>query len=119
VLAQITAAFGQTLMAIYTIPDGLYAWLTGWRGSTDGNAAGKVALQFRPENGAWRTSDMVLMDSAGNSSSSVQYQCYPSFEPKTDFRVRTISGGNNMDIVAQFDLIMSENPKEIVRLGGI
>lgn len=118
VIAQITAGFGQTLMSVYTLPADWYGWLMSWRVSTDGSAAAKVALQARPFGGAWNTKDLILLDTAGNSLGQVDFKGWLRFAPKTDLRVRMISGGNGLDVAAQFDLAMNRGLYLPRRVGG-
>ena len=109
VLAQISAAYGQTLMAIYTLPATYYGWLANWRCSTDGNTAAKMALQTREFGGAWQTKDVVLLDTSGSSSIQIRRIGFSRFPPKTDFRVRVLTGGNVLDVVSQFDLLLNND----------
>lgn len=110
VISQMTASMGRTLQAVYTIPAGQYGRLEGWRCSTDANASAKLLLQFRPEGKGWQTRDLCLLDNAANSANDIKYPAYPKFDAKTDFRVRVLSGANNMDIVAQFDMLLTSTP---------
>lgn len=107
VLAQITAGYGQTLMAIYTVPTdypvaGLAQWyVTLGRAIT---SVGEVAMLQRSNGGAWRTVELISMS---NTSSSFQYN-YPvwlDLKPLTDICIRVLSvTANNTTVSAGFDI---------------
>ena len=104
VLTQITANFGQTLMAIYTIPASYHGWLDSWRAAADGSGDATIAFQARENGGAWQTKDILILDINGSSAQQVHYKHNEYFPPKTDLRVRMINGTSGRDVVAQFDL---------------
>lgn len=119
VLAQIVAGFNRTLQAIYTLPADWYGWLMGWRVNSDGTAACKLALQVRPYGELWRTEDLAILDAAANSFAQIASRSWQRFPPKTDFRVRLLTGGNAMDVAARFDLVKNRGLYLPRNLGGL
>lgn len=105
ILADIPIGQGATYQGVYTLPDGDYGWLVGWRANSDGSAAAKVGLQYRPYGGVWQPIDIAIMDNAGGSSRQIEFPAWRRFAPKTDFRLRAVVGGNSMDLMGEFWLL--------------
>lgn len=111
--AQISTGIGQTLMAIYTLPAGTWGWLQGWRASIDATADVELAFQVKPyrekpKNGCWLTKDVIQLDSTGAMHTEVHFPTFQKYEPKTDFRVRVLSGLTNAIVSSQFDLLLHD-----------
>lgn len=117
IYAGVLSGFGQTLMAIYTIPIRLAsgknisnAIIRRWYGTTSGavqDARATVALQTREFGGAWRTRKVAGV-TEGDGHEEVVYIEIPT---KTDIRVRVINNGvNNTAIEAGFDIALLTKP---------
>lgn len=111
VLAQIDAAAGQTLMAIYTIPaDYKNAFLLSWYVSVSKTANAAYAgmdLQFRPSGGAWRVLSSQFLQTAGTSYVNHHYRSLPLLAAKTDIRLRATEVSATVLVAGGFDLAMT------------
>jgi hypothetical protein len=109
--AGILTGHGQTLMAIYTVPDNCTgATIWSWYGtiSSVASARATIALQTRELGGAWRTRDARGI-AAG--SSGVPWPIYNGVTvgTKCDIRIRALSVGvNNSTLEAGFDLELTD-----------
>ena len=111
--AKITAAEGQTLMAVYTVPAGKTLYIangTATHGTDTSGAFMTVRFKIRPFGGAFRTA--VKIDVTG--SELVFPFNYPLALPaKTDIEVRAICNKNqNNAVAATFEgvLIQEKGP---------
>ena len=105
-VAQITAGYGQTLMAIFTSAADEEWQLLSWFVSIDGKTAAKaqVALQMRQNGGAWQTKMLAQV----SDTQSINYTFPVPFivGEKTDIRVRAIDvGANDTAISSTFGLV--------------
>ena len=109
VLAQITTDYGQTLMAIYTVPaDYTEAWLVKWYVSLTKKqtAAATVVIQMRAYGGAWQTKEVIGVSSTSGDS-QYEYPQWLAVAPKTDIRLRVIYiSADNTDVSGRFVLLM-------------
>lgn len=108
VVTQITAGYGQTLMAIYTVPAGKTAYLSHWY-ATLGKAQTTIAeitLDMREFDSAWQTKELIsLSNSSGDFS--LHYPEYRTVSAKTDIRVRVRSvSANDTNVSSGFDLLL-------------
>jgi hypothetical protein len=117
VTAQITAALGQTLMAIYTIPDGKTGLMTSFSASIFKGAVGALAditlrqTKFAGPDGAGCVTEHYL-SVATDGASYVQHQFspYKVFEERTDVWMRCeTSSANDIAITGAFDIILVNN----------
>lgn len=104
VLAHIAIGEGESLSAIYSTPASTKSYITGWSAANDGSASAKLALQVKDFGGMWRTKDVILLDDA-NSQASKSYAAH-ILAPKSDIRVRILTGVSAMDIVSQVDVAL-------------
>ena len=110
VIASIQAGYGQTQMAIYTVPSGYTGYLTQGTASIEagGDATGNMFVRYFG-NGGFRVGHSFEVSATGG-----QY-FYPFSTPiqlpaKTDIDVRSTCRSNNSRITAAFDVVLYENP---------
>jgi hypothetical protein len=114
VVAQITSNFGQSLMAIYTVPSVnesgeryAYGEITGWYTTIAApQAAFCVALLQTNQNGqGWRARGVRLSTEGAYSERLFPFGL--RLTPKTDIRIRISEvGSNNNRITGGFDIRM-------------
>ena len=105
-VAQILAAKGQTLMALYTIPANKKGYLMKFQGNLEKAKECEFEFLARPQNGAFN-----IKGKFGSSGDPVTYD-YPvplEFDEKTDLEVR-IKAGATTGAGAIFDLILLDTP---------
>lgn len=110
VQAKVLPDYGQSQMAIYTIPSGkqghLFTVMSTMAGRT--NATSSVQLLTREFGGAWQVKYTVAVSSSGSSSYLVS-ESFPLVLPeKTDIRMRADSDTNNAALSGEFDLLLRE-----------
>lgn len=111
--AQITIGYNQTLMALYTIPNGF----TGFVVSVWGNdnrvvttGAADITFWARSFGGVFRVQRTVGAQISGNTGFQHYFTPYAKYSSKTDLKMTGIgTSGTNHDISAGFDLILLEN----------
>jgi len=117
VTAQIQPGAGQTLMAIYTVPNAKTAYMTQYYCSmekgTPANASCNVTLLVR-EAADVATSLFVTkhtqgMLDAGNSHIGHPFNPYFKIPEKSDIKMSGFASANDLDITAGFDLILEDN----------
>lgn len=108
VIAQINSEFGQTLMAIFTIPDNWgTAYFTSWFSSIgrQNNVVAEIVLQARREGEAWNTKEIIEASSFGGSPSD-KPSMWVETPKRMDIRIRIIEATvNNISITAGFNLV--------------
>lgn len=104
-LATISAGFGQTLMAVYTVPAGKEAFLTQIQTTTDKNQPFESKLISKPSSQA---SFNVKGRFSGQNQTGYEYSVPLKFPPKTDIEVRA-KGSGSPNVSAIFDLILVDN----------
>lgn len=108
VLAQITAAKGQTLMAIYTVPANyppmnLFRWYATV--GKQANVFAEVELRFRKFGEGWRVLSHIDTHSQGSNYFSHFFEVIPQFQPKSDILIRVAAvSANNTEVSGGFDL---------------
>jgi len=119
VTCQIDPAEGQTLMAIYTIPKGVTAYLYRLWGSLGRKGSSADALvdcqlwvtpHARSGKSGGRVAYPLNMNARGNSFMEQAFKTAPKFEHETDLVVRCIyTSDSNIKISAGFDLILVDD----------
>lgn len=105
--AGIKAGMGQTLMAVYTVPNGppTSAKITRWYANCGAGQAAyaTVALQTREAGFGWRSRRVAGIGEGGGLDEVLTNGI--TVDPKCDIRVRVMHNGvNNSSIQAGFDL---------------
>lgn len=103
--ARILAGYGQTLMALWTVPAGYTGWLVNWYANTSVvNKANETRIRTRPFGGAWNTKRTVHI----NGSGVQQPWDFPLIlTEKTDVEVQSKATDSSGDCAAGFDIVYS------------
>lgn len=115
--AGVLTGNGQTLMAVYTVPDALSdgtvvgsGIITRWYATASGavqSARGTLALQIKESGGAWRTRRVIGVAEGG----PVDERCYIEVPTRADIRVRILNTGvANTAYEAGFDMALLVKP---------
>lgn len=112
VLAQITSGYGQTLMAVYTVPVDYLAHLQEWyiTFGKSKSAYGTMSIDVRPFGGAWQTKGLISVSEA--SANFIRAYRKPLvIEAKSDIRMRARNvSANDCEVSGAFDLDMEYWP---------
>lgn len=101
-LATISGGFGQTLMAVYTVPANTTAFMTQVQTTTDKNQDFQTKITARPEG---QSSFNVKGRFSGTERTGYEYTIPLKFEEKTDLEIRA-KGAASPNISAIFDLVL-------------
>jgi hypothetical protein len=103
-IAQIDPGRNQTLMAVYTVPAGSYAWLLNYTVSVGKNDDALVELYTRKQGELFRIQSEV---GVYQSSFTKKFPVPLKLAPKTDidFRAITTNSGSGHKVIATFDII--------------
>jgi len=109
-VARIIAGYGQTLMAVYTIPAGKTGYLLhgSATGSSDTDAEGLMMVRYFGSN-AFRIGHAFELQLRGGQYDYTFQTPIPVLE-KTDIDVRAIMRSNNKRITVGFDILLVDNP---------
>ena len=108
-VARITAGFGQTLMAVYTIPAGKTGYLLHGTttGSSDTDASGLMMVRYFGTS-AFRVAHSFELQLRGGQY-DYTFTTPPSIPEKTDIDIRASMRSNNKRITAAFDILLVDN----------
>ena len=105
VVAQIDAAYNQTLMGVYTVPAGHTAYITAVSVSGTKDQALEFEGWHRPEGQTFR----IAHKSMASNFYRYDFVLPLAFPEKTDFDTRVISGAANTKVSVNFDMILVED----------
>jgi hypothetical protein len=106
--AKIDLADQQTLMAIYTVPDGYTAYMTRWyvAMAQSKSSYAIIKLQSRANSGVFRTRRRTGIE-AGSTDYQEHLNPAIPFAAQTDLKIVVDTvGANDIDISGGFDLIL-------------
>lgn len=109
VTAQVSASFNQTLMAIYTVPANVTAYMTNYYGSMNRNnttGAADLFLKVQSFGGALQTKHVMGMVGAGTSQVEHHFGHPFTISEKSDIRMQADVSADNTDVSAGFDLVL-------------
>ena len=108
-VARITAGYGQTLMAVYTIPAGKTGYILHGTatGSSDTDASGSMRVRYFG-TGAFRIGHAFELQLRGGQYDYTFTTPIPIPE-KTDIDIRATMRSNNKRITAAFDVLLVDN----------
>ena len=112
VRAIITIGFNQTLMAVYTIPNGKTGYMRSWYASASGArkaSAHIVHLEARSFGGVFQTKHVSALQTAGTSQIQHEYVEPEVFAAKTDLEMHANTDEDVAAIAAGFDIVLVDD----------
>jgi len=108
-VARISAGYGQTMMAVYTIPAGKTAYIlhVTATGSSDTDAEGRMMVRYFGTS-AFRIGHAFELQLRGGQY-DYTFQTPIPVPEKTDIDVRATMRSNNKRITAAFDVLLVDN----------
>jgi hypothetical protein len=105
-VARISAGLAQTLMAVYTVPNGHTAYLTQGISSIQKNGYATMNFFVRyPEQNSFRVGHSFEISDTGKPY-NYQFTCPLKIPAKADIDVRAIALNGPIRITAAFDMIL-------------
>lgn len=105
VVGEIAVGYGQSLMALYTIPANKKGYLYHFGATASKAQDTTVAMFFRPEGGVFRSRQNMDLH---QNNFQVSYDFPVEFDAKTDIDIR-VKGSTNADISTHFQLLLIDN----------
>lgn len=105
-ILQVNANFGQTLMSVYTIPNGYTGYLTQVICTTQNSHDMEGTIFIKPLNGVFRIAHIF---EASYDSYFYRFDVPLKITEKSDIDFRAFNRTNNARITAAFDLILLRN----------
>lgn len=115
VRAAIDNGNNQTLMAVYTVPEGKTAYVCAWYGAVSGGNKStnyKMELYARPFGGVFQLKHRSSLEDGGTSSIRFGYDVPVRFAEKTDLEMRaslTAAAVTGAAVAGGFDIILVDN----------
>ena len=108
-VGRITAGYGQTLMAVYTIPAGKTGYLVHLTctGSSDTDASGSVRKRVFNQD-VFRIQHAFEIQLRGGQYDYI-FGAPLVFDEKSDIEIRIVNRSNNKRITAAFDILLVDN----------
>ena len=108
-VARIQPSKGQTLMAVYTIPDGYTGYMLGYyvssqRGVTTGGV--DVSIKVKNFGEAWRVRHTSTAQNVGASHIEHSYKFPPTIPAKADVRMSVLTSVNSMAVDGGFEMLL-------------
>lgn len=103
VIAQISAGYNQTLMAVYTVPAGYsgQAYLVNWHANLGKLKDAEMTLWVREHGGVFQVKDLAR---AYQANLERNYQIALKIPEKADIEIRAVSENASTPVAAGFDL---------------
>jgi len=107
-VAYISTGLNQTLMAIYTIPNGKTGYVLNYYASVNkqSSASVDISLYARPEDQVFQIKHNIAVHSQGGSYFNHIFKLPLRFTEKTDIYLQAATSANNTDVTAGFDIIL-------------
>ncbi len=115
VRAIINNGNNQTLMAVYTIPNGKTGYMRDWYASTAGASRSseyKIRLFARPDGQVFQLKHTSAVSDSGSSTYQHPYEEPEVFQAKTDIELTAemlVSAATQADIAGGFDIVLVDN----------
>lgn len=109
--AVIVPPNNQTLMAVYTIPNGTKGYMRDWFASTSGakrTSVHVIKLAARPFGEVFQTKHVASISASGSSNIHHKYEEPEVFEPKTDLEMLANSDEPEASVAAGFDIVLED-----------
>jgi hypothetical protein len=108
-VGRITEGYGQTLMAVYTIPAGKTGYLIHMTcsGSSDTDASGSIRKRLFQQD-AFRIQHAFEIQLRGGQY-DYTFGAPLVFDEKTDIEIRIVNRSNNKRITSAFDILLVDN----------
>jgi hypothetical protein len=100
-LAAISLGQNQTLMALWTVPDGFTAYLTNLYASTSSSKATEVYLYVRPFGSVFQVKKLITIF---EGASQLFYDFPLNIAQRSDIAIRAATAGGGGEVSAGFDL---------------
>lgn len=115
VRAIINDGNNQTLMAVYTIPNGKTGYMRDWYASTAGASRSseyKIRLFARPDGEVFQLKHTSAVSDSGSSTYKHPYEEPEVFQAKTDIELTAemlVGAATQADIAGGFDIVLVDN----------
>ena len=108
-MARIQPTKGQTLMAIYTVPDGYTGYMLNYYASSQRavtTTGVDVSMKVRNFGEAWRVRHTTTTLTVGTSHIEHGFYFPPMIPAKADIRMSVLTGANTMAVDGGFEMLL-------------